>query len=78
MDIEDWWPLLDPPTRQWLIDNNGDVVLPGMLDRITAVAGGPAAGASWAGDIDPEGFFLSDEAIDWIEQTANDEVPEGG
>lgn len=73
MRIEDWWPSLDSSTQQWLIDNNGDVVPPSILNQITAVAGEPAADASWVGDNLPEGFFLSDEAIDWIEKTANDE-----
>lgn len=74
MRIEDWWPRLDSSTQQWLINNNGDVVPPNILDQITAVAGVPTADASWVGDNVPEGFFLSDDAIDWIEETANDEV----
>lgn len=78
MRIEEWWPRVDPSTRQWLIDNNGDVVPPTVLEKITAVAGVPTAGDSWVGDNDSEGLFLSDEAIDWIEETANDEVPEDG
>ena len=38
------------------------------------MAGESAAGVSWVGDNVQEGFSLSDEAIDWIEMTANDEV----
>jgi hypothetical protein len=57
-----------------LINNNGDVVPPSVLNQITAVAGKRTADASWVGGNLPEGFFLSDEAIDWIEKTANDEV----
>jgi hypothetical protein len=74
MRIEEWWPKVDPSTQQWLINNNGDVVPPNILDQITAVAGAPTADASWVGDSVPEGVLLSDEAIDWIEETANDEV----
>ncbi|WP_125611939.1 hypothetical protein [Specibacter cremeus] len=77
MRIENWWPLLDSSTQQWLINNNGDVVPLSVLDQIMAVAGQPTADASWVGDNVREGFFLSDEAIDWIEKTANDEVSEG-
>jgi len=73
MRIENWWPLLDRSTRQWLINNNGDVVPPAILAQITAVAGQPTAEASWGGDSSAEGFFLSDEAVDWIEETANSE-----
>ena len=77
MNIENWWPLLNSSTRQWLIDNNGDVVPPSILDQITAVAGTPTAEASWAADNVAEEFFLSDQAIDWIEEAANDEVAGG-
>lgn len=73
MRIEEWWPRLDGSTQQWLIDNNGDVVSPDILDQITAVAGEPTADASWVGNNVPEEFSLSDEAIDWIEMMANDE-----
>lgn len=73
MNIQDWWPLLDPATQQWLINNNGDVVPPSILDQIGAVAGQPTADASWVGSEGREGFSLSDAATDWIEQTANDE-----
>ena len=67
---------MDPSTQQWLINNNGDVVPQNILDQITTVAGAPTADASWVGDNAREGFLLSDEAIDWIEETANDEVSE--
>ncbi|WP_411733455.1 hypothetical protein, partial [Paeniglutamicibacter sp.] len=77
MNIENWWPLLNSSTRQWLIDNNGDVVPPSILDQITAVAGPPTAEASWAADNVAEEFLLSDQAIDWIEEAANDEVAGG-
>lgn len=77
MNIENWWPLLNSSTRQWLIDNNGDVVPPSILDQITAVAGHPTAEASWAADSVAEEFLLSDQAIDWIEEAANDEIAAG-
>lgn len=77
MNIQDWWPLLDSPTQQWLIDNNGDVVPPGILDQITAMTGQATAKDSWIQDTGHDGLFLSDEAIDWIEQTGNEEGPAG-
>lgn len=73
MRIEDWWPRLDPETRQWMIDNNGDAVPPEILGRIMSMAGKSTARDSWAGADDAEGFFLSDTAVDWIEETANGE-----
>ncbi|MHA7175891.1 hypothetical protein ACX80D_04495 [Arthrobacter sp. Sr24] len=77
MNIQDWWPLLDSPTQQWLIDNNGDVVPPDILDQITAMTGQATAEDSWIQDTGHDGLFLSDEAFDWIEQTANEEGPAG-
>ena len=77
MRIENWWPLLDSSTQDWLINNNGDVVPPSVLDQITSVAGKPTANASWVGDQRREGFSLSDEAVDWIEKTANGEASGG-
>lgn len=74
MRIEEWWPRIDSSTQQWLIDNNGDVVPPNVLDQISAAAGAPTADAPWVGDDGPGGFFLSNGATDWIEETANDEV----
>jgi len=74
MIIEAWWPLLRLETRQWLIANNGDVVLPQIVDEIVA-AGGPAAtDASWANVDDSPGRCMPDDAVDWIEEAANDEV----
>ncbi len=77
MNIENWWPLLNPSTRQWMIDNNGDVVPPSILDQITAVAGHPTAEATWVADNVGEEFMLSDQAIDWIEEAANNEIAGG-
>lgn len=73
MSIDQWWPRLEPSTRKWLINNNGTVVPPEVLEEITAAAGGPAADAPWAWDEDSAGFLLTDEAVDWIEAAANGE-----
>lgn len=78
MGIEQWWMQLDEPTQQWLINNNGDMVSPGVLAEIVAVAGPPTTDCNWAGDDDSEGFMLSDGAVDWIEAAANGEVPPQG
>lgn len=77
MDIEQWWPMLEPSTREWLIENNGDAVPAEVVDEI-ASAGGPAASdAWWVGESGEPGFHLPDAATDWIEAVANDEAPEG-
>ncbi|MEV4988433.1 hypothetical protein [Pseudarthrobacter sp. LMD1-1-1.1] len=73
MNIQQWWLKLQPSTQQWLMENNGDV----LPDRITAEiidAGGPPKGDPWWGEIrEAEELVLPDEAIDWIEEIANDE-----
>ena len=69
MDIEDWWHTLDPATREALIENNGDALTPGQVEEIAH------AGRTIQPDADGE-FFLSDEEVDWIEATANDESPD--
>lgn len=78
MRIDQWWPLLQPATAEWLVSNNGDVVPPHVLEQIVAVAGPAVAGASWVGEDGTDGFTLSDEAVDWIEAAGNGEVHQAG
>ena len=73
MEIDGWWPNLDAETREWLIAHNGEAVPAAVIGRIAAAAGDEASGARWIGESDAEGFHLSDEAVDWIEATANSE-----
>ena len=73
MGIEQWWTKLQPSTRQWLINNNGDQVPAAIVAEI-AEAGGPASDDSWwAGQDETPGHYFPDDAIDWVEDTANDE-----
>jgi hypothetical protein len=74
MRIEEWWPKLDPATQEWLIANNGDVVPTTVLGQIAEAGGDVTSDASSIGDNGPGGFLLSDAAIDWIEETANQET----
>jgi hypothetical protein len=74
MDIAEWWPRLDAPSRAWLIEHNGEAVTPEVLGAITAAGGVVVSDAWWVGQQDgPTGFFLSDAAVDWVEAKANDE-----
>jgi hypothetical protein len=75
MGIEDWWPKLRPETRNWLIEHNGEEVPSSVLSEITAVAGADSGDESWIGEKWPSGVLLSDAAVDWIEEVANDENP---
>ena len=76
MSIEAWWPKLRLQSREYLIANNGDVVPPDLVGEIARAGGVTTTDAWWVGHSDPTGFFLSDEAIDWIDEVANGETPE--
>lgn len=76
MSIESWWPKLPQQSRDYLIDNNGDVVPPDLVEEISRAGGLISTDAWWVGESDPTGFFLSDEAIDWIDEVANGETPQ--
>jgi hypothetical protein len=75
MNIEEWWPKLRPATRDWLIEHNGEEIPSSVLSEITEVAGAMSSGTSWIGENSPSGVLLSDEAVDWIEEVANNENP---
>ena len=63
MNIEEWWPKLEPATRDWLVANNGDAIPADTVGELTK------AGRSASTD------QLGDDEIDWIEAVANDEEP---
>lgn len=71
MDIAQWWHRVDPQDQDWLIEHNGEPLPPPMLDAITAAG----ADDRWLGTIEPGGICLTDDAVDWIEGTANGETP---
>ena len=73
MDIERWWPALSASTRDWLIANNGDALSPEVVGEIVQVGGPTITDAWWGDQSGPTGFYLPDDAIDWIEATANQE-----
>ena len=75
MRIEEWWQGIAAETQQWLIDHNGEAVPEHIVEQIRSVEGIAAADMSWVGPQIPEGFFLSDGAVDWIEAVANGETP---
>ena len=73
MKTIEWWQNLDSVAQAWLIAHNGDVVPADVVDKIAAAGGVVTSDAWWMGDRGPEGIYLSDEAVDWIEATANGE-----
>ena len=74
MGTIEWWPQLDSDAKAWLIAHNGEAVSPEVLSKIAAAGGTVTPSAWWVGESGPHGFYLSDEAVDWIETTANDET----
>lgn len=90
MDIAQLWPSLSAPTRDWLIANNGDALSTEVLDELVR-ANGSAIPDDWWGDQgdqtdagdetdagdhrDAADHYLPDDAVDWIEATANEEAP---
>jgi hypothetical protein len=73
VQIIEWWPNLDADARDWLVAHNGEAVPPEVLTKIVAAGGSVTSNAWWVGRGGPEGFSLSDEAIDWIAAIANGE-----
>ncbi len=73
MSIEQWWPKLRPPTREWLIENYGDAVSAEVVAEITAAGGAITSDGWWVGQSGPSGFYISDEGVDWIEAIGGDE-----
>jgi hypothetical protein len=76
MSIEAWWPRLPADTREWLIRNNGDAVQSKIVEAIERAGGKVTPDAWWVSQYGPDGLYLSDDAVDWVEAVANDEEPD--
>ena len=68
-------------TKVGLISTEGEPLGFGRAEHATRVD--PAAGSAeqepeawWVGQSGPNGFYLSDEAVDWVDEVANGETPE--
>ena len=75
VSLEDWWPRLPQATRDWLVDHNGEAVPAWITEQIARAGGVVATDAWWVGEYGPTTFYLSDEAVDWIDAVANGEKP---
>ncbi len=64
---------LAPEAQAWLIEHNGEAVDSEVLDKIVTAGGVLGGGDWWIGETGPKGFYLSDEAVDWVEAAANGE-----
>jgi hypothetical protein len=73
MDVSTWWSALEPATRAWLSENNGDAV-PRQIREEIARAGGPLPFDAWWVEVDGLADpTMPDEAVDWIEEVSNAE-----
>lgn len=75
MAIDELWNALEPETRAWLIEHNGESLDPQILDEVLAANNGVADPSWWAGESTAGSSQLTDDAIDWIEAVANGEEP---
>lgn len=70
--FESVWQMLDEPTREWLIAHNGEPLPAPVLAEIRGEHR-DLAGIPWLQRSDDEGWTLTDEAVDWVEEFANGE-----
>lgn len=75
MNLQAWWPLLGQESRDWLIAHNGDALSAAVLEDIARVGRAVPPDESWGVERRPDGVFLSDAGVDWIEAVANAETP---
>ena len=73
MDMPQIWSRLTTSTQTWLIDHNGEPLPEVIVEEILTVTAGQRDPRWWAGDSGQGETQLADEAVDWIEETANGE-----
>ena len=73
MDMSQIWPRLTAATQTWLVDHNGEPLTDDILDEVLAVTAGHRDPRWWAGESREGETQLTDEAVDWIDETANAE-----
>ena len=74
MNIAQWWQALDPGSRDWLIEHNGEALTEPIVAAVMSAAEGATDTEWWAVDAG-DGPHLTDSAVDWIEAVANEEEP---
>ena len=77
MDLPQIWARLRPETRQWLSDHNGEPLPDVVVTELLSVTQGERDASWWAGESRDGETQLTDAAVDWIEETANQEGPGG-
>lgn len=73
MDMSQIWPRLATSTQTWLVDHNGEPLPDDIVGEVLTVTAGQRDPSWCAGDSQQGQAQLSDEAVDWIDETANGE-----
>lgn len=73
MDMSQVWPGLATSTQTWLTEHNGEPLPGDILSEILTVTAGQRDPRWWAGGSREGETQLTDEAVDWIDETANGE-----
>ena len=74
MDFPQLWPHLNTSSRSCQMEHNGEPVPDDLIAEILSVTGGEQNSQWWAGPSVEGETQLTDEAVDWIETVANDDV----
>ena len=74
MESIEWWTSLDAATKDWLVAHNGEALPARIVAKVVAAGGDVTSNAWWVGELGTDGFYLSDEAVDWIEAVGNAEA----
>lgn len=73
MDMSQIWPHLATSTQDWLVDHNGEPLPDEILNEILTITAGLLDPRWWSGESRQGETQLTDEAVDWIDETANAE-----
>jgi hypothetical protein len=72
MEFPEIWAALAPDTQSWLRAHNGEDLPEAVMVELVAAGRGVIAGPWWDGG-GPDGWRLTDRAVDWIEADSNGE-----
>ncbi|WP_072802245.1 hypothetical protein [Rhodococcoides yunnanense] len=78
MNIAQIWPKLSKEAREWLVEHNGEPLDQAVSAEIAAAHSTEGIDPRWwTGPSTGGRLELSDEAIDWLEERANEEHSDG-
>lgn len=84
MEIQEWWPRVSAETREWFgfhlvaLVNEGLVVPSEIVAEVVRAGGSITSDAWWVGRSEATGFYVSDDAVDWILENGLSDNPANG